>query len=135
MKRKLLTCLSVVVLATLGLIVCKKSLQNNPPDCPSRPVGPSSARIGYPSVFSTFTSDPDGDSIAYRFYWGDGDTTSWSRYLPGDSVFAMSHGWDSSGGFQVRAQATDRAGAISDWSEPTLVSVAGTREVKWRWED
>jgi len=113
----------------LCLVACRQT--NQPPLDPTRPSGPSSSMLDYPSVYSTSTTDPDGDSIAYRFTWGDGETTHWSTYFPEGSTLAMSHGWRNAGSYPVKAQATDRSGAISEWSEPTLVDVAGRREVLW----
>ncbi len=133
MKRTVLIVPGVILLVLLGFTTCHKSPANNSPDDPFCPIGPSSATIGYPSVYSTFTIDPDGDSIAYRFTWGDGDTTPWSTYTPCGATLAMSHGWNDLGSYHVEAQATDRSGAVSEWSKPATVAIAGTREVRWNW--
>ncbi|UCG42899.1 MAG: PQQ-binding-like beta-propeller repeat protein [candidate division WOR-3 bacterium] len=121
----------VVTLLALAATVCERGPSNLAPEEPARPSGPAKAAIGFPSVYSTFTVDPEDDSVAYRFDWGDGRVSPWSRYLPTGSTYALSHGWDTVGGYSVKAQATDRSGAISDWSVPATVSVSEDREPKW----
>jgi len=92
------------------------TVANNPPNTPSTPSGPSS---GYPNTsynFSSSTTDPDGDSIAIRFVWANGDTSTWSSFVPSGSTVTMSHSWASSGTYYITAQAKDKNGAISAWS-------------------
>lgn len=59
------------------------------------------------------------DTIAYRFYWGESDTSQWIL----DSIF--DHSWSSPGTYSVKAQARTISGAIlySEWSSEFLVSV------------
>jgi outer membrane protein assembly factor BamB len=121
----------IATLLALAATACKRSPANLAPEEPARPSGPTKAAIDFPSLYSTFTVDPEDDSVAYRFDWGDGRVSSWSRYLPPGSTYTLSHGWDTVGGYAVKAQATDRSGAISDWSEPASVSVSEGREPKW----
>uniref|UniRef100_A0A7C4TDE7 PKD domain-containing protein n=1 Tax=candidate division WOR-3 bacterium TaxID=2052148 RepID=A0A7C4TDE7_UNCW3 len=90
---------------------------NNPPNKPLKPQGPD---FGYEDSIYTFfssTTDPDGDSVALRFSWGDGDTSNWSFYVPGGTMVEMSHSWSLFGTYLIRAQAKDRKGAESEWSD------------------
>jgi len=58
---------------TLALIVlgCKG---NRPPDVPAAPDGVSQGALNVSYGFNVTGTDPDGDSIAAQFAWGDGDT-------------------------------------------------------------
>ena len=84
---------------------------------PSTPSGPTSAHNGDICLFQTLAEDPDGDSVAVRFDWGDGDTSGWSQSVrSGDSV-SMGHSWLGPGTYSIRAQATDVRGDSSGWSD------------------
>jgi hypothetical protein len=89
---------------------------NHSPATPSAPEGPSS---GYPQsgyAFSTTTTDPDGDTLKYRFDWGDGTFSDWG-------LASESHSWTSSGDFCVKSQAKDDQGASSNWSVCHNISI------------
>jgi len=77
--------------------------------------------------FSTTTTDPDTDSVAVRFAWGDGTTSDWSEWIASGETATLSHAWSSANTYQVKAQAKDRPGLTSDWSEPLPVNIIATR--------
>jgi hypothetical protein len=92
---------------------CKK---NKAPDMPSTPAGPTSGSINTEYTFTSSAEDPNEDSVAIRFVWGDGDTSIWSTFVPsGDSV-SMSHTWSNAGSYTIKAQAEDLNEAVSPWS-------------------
>jgi len=90
---------------------------NNSPGTPSEPSGPNTGDVGTSYSFSTSTTDPDGDSIAYQFDWGDGNISSWSSYVSSGSPVSMSHSWSSTGIYSVKAKVKDINGAESGWSD------------------
>lgn len=100
---------------------------NQVPNKPVRPIGPTSAPRESSLTFSTTATDPDNDSVAIRFAWGDGDTSEWSTYVPSGDTVAKSHIWSDAGVYQIRAQAKDKKGAISEWSEALEVTIIGNR--------
>jgi len=114
---RVLSCFLAMGVLILGLalgMTCKK--KNQPPGAPSIPSGPTSGRKGDTLRFSTVAEDPDGDSVAVRFDWGDSTMSDWSSLVPsGDSV-AMTRRWDSAGTFSIRAQARDTRDIASAWS-------------------
>jgi hypothetical protein len=98
-------------------------LPNNPPNKPSTPSGPS---IGFEEstyVFSSIVIDPDNDSVAIRFAWGDGDTSAWSNYFPGGDSIRASHSWSLRGIYYITAQAKDKWGAVSEWSDSAEIYI------------
>lgn len=97
----------------------------HPPNAPQTPSGPSSGRQYAPYGFSSSATDPDGDSVAIRFAWGDGDTSVWSASVPSGDTIATSHSWRSIGTYQLKAQAKEVYGAFSDWSDGHLLVVTG----------
>ena len=97
-----------LLLVTILFIGCKT--KNQKPVIISMPSGPDS---GYAYViynFTTLAADPDGDNIAYQFYWDDSDTSNWSDYIPSDSGFRMTKFWQAGGNYLVRVRAKDENG-------------------------
>jgi outer membrane protein assembly factor BamB len=104
---------------------------------PNRPTIPQGYSTGIPNVsynFSSLAFDPDGDSVAIRFSWGDGDTSNWSSFVAsGDSV-RMAHSWRDTGIYYVKAQAKDKEGATSGWSDSRQIHIRIQGELKWRYQ-
>ena len=90
--------------------------ENQPPNIPSVPTGPSSGAPGVSYSFTATTTDPDGDQISFKFDWGDGTESGWSSFVNSGSSASMSHSWSGQGTYQVRAKAKDVNGAESGWS-------------------
>jgi PKD repeat protein len=99
----------VAVLETLIL--------NNPPNTPLPPSGPTTGNTSTTYTFSTSGTDPDGDSLQYRFDWGDGTISNY-----GSST--QSYAWSSAGTYQIKAQAKDTQGAESNWSSPSTIDIS-----------
>jgi len=83
--------------------------KNSPPETPSI----SGVTSGYTDIVYPFTAsskDPDGDSIYYRFDWGDGNVSDWGSGRRG-------YQWDTPRRYCVRAQAKDDLDNLSNWSD------------------
>jgi YVTN family beta-propeller protein len=106
-------------LCLLALTGCRV-LAPFPPDIPS---GPGSGEPGTSYAYSTQTTDPQGDRIAYRFSWGDGQTSDWSDFMPSGTSVTLGHSWPAPGEYAVTAQAKDVCGFESDWSNPHRVTI------------
>ena len=91
---------------------------NQPPTTPTIS-GPTSGQTGQSLSFSVSSSDPEGDTIQYRFDWGDGNISAW-----GSS--SQSHSWSSAGSYCVKAQAKDSNGTTSAWSSCHTVSISSS---------
>lgn len=95
---------------------------NNPPNTPTV-TGPASGYVSLVQTFSATTTDPDGNNISIRFAWGDGDTSSWSNYVPSGGMVQDTHTYTATGTYSVRAQARDSYGATSGWSSPHSINI------------
>ena len=62
-------------------------------------------------------------SVAIRFSWGDGDTSTWSSFVKSGESVATSHAWHDTGTYAVEAEAKDTSAALSSWSEPHSITV------------
>jgi YVTN family beta-propeller protein len=98
---------------------------NNPPNTPSTPSGPDSGQAGVTYQFADSATDPDDDSVALRFSWGDGDTSEWSSFVSSGTLVTMQYAWASAGTFDVKAQAKDEHGSASAWSTEHQIVISG----------
>jgi len=104
------------------------SINNNPPNIPAEPTGPSMGHEDSTYTFFTSTTDPDGDSISYQFDWGDDSSSPWSPYVPsGDSV-QMNYSWSSEGRYEVRVKAKDKYEIEPGWSPKHSITIT---RMKW----
>jgi chitodextrinase len=95
-------------------IICTNT--NHPPIAPSTPTGNTTGYHGRSYTYSTSATDPDGDTLFYRFDWGDNTTSSWiGPYQSGESIQA-SYIWETPGFYQVKVKARDSYGKQSNWS-------------------
>jgi len=103
---------------TMGLVTT-----SDPPATPSVPTGPTHGVLNMEYTFLTSTSDPNGDQIYYLFNWGDGTTSTWlGPYNSGTTVTA-SYAWSELGSYDIKVQAKDVNGALSDWSQPLTITI------------
>ncbi len=115
--------IAAVVLFTIGIVLAPGCKKNHAPDTPAVPSGQSSGWVDSLYSFSSSVADPDGDSVATRFDWGDGDTSAWSPYVASGDTVKMSHAWSAVGGRSVCAQAKDGRGSVSPWSPAGTVHI------------
>lgn len=99
---------------SLGKIINITS--NTIPNTPSTPSGVGSGYINMYYNFSSFSVDPNDDSISYQFDWGNGDTSIWSIFLPSGMPISLRYAWPDSGIYLVRSRVKDSRGAISGWT-------------------
>jgi leucine-zipper-like transcriptional regulator 1 len=78
--------------------------------------------------FGAMAIDPDGDKLAIRFAWGDGDTSNWSPWVENEEAITMSHSWASYGTYGVKVQAKDTHENTSEWSISHLVKIPGPNQ-------
>ena len=98
---------------------------NDPPDSPALPSGPTSGRSMASYRYATSANDPDGDHVKYVFDWGD-KTTSWTGldYIDSGTKESVSHKWSRAGTYQVKAMALDDKGAASAWSGSLIINIS-----------
>ncbi|HTW91332.1 MAG TPA: PQQ-binding-like beta-propeller repeat protein [bacterium] len=114
---------SALILFSAVLLLMVASCKNRPPSAPAIPTGPPLCVRGTNYAFSTIATDPEGDSVAVRFNWGNSDTSDWSAWFAGGDVIALTHTWPDTGNCQVTAQARDQKLNTSGWSEALAIRV------------
>ena len=65
--------------------------------------------------------DPENDSIYIRISWGNGDTTNWFIYNSSEYEYK----YKEAGTYEVKTQAKDIYQAVSNWSEPLVITLVG----------
>ena len=64
-----------------------------------------------------------GDRLLLQFYWGDGDTSEWSKMVPESTTVTMSHAWLAAGEYSLVARAMDEKGLVYDWSNVHILTI------------
>ncbi len=95
----------------------------SPPSTPAAPTGPAVGNVGVNYSFTATTSDPDNDTVSYRFDWGDGNISGWVGPYASGTPGSTGHAWADGGTFSVRCQAKDVYGLPSNWSEPSSIHI------------
>ena len=90
---------------------------NGAPATPAIPSGASAALVNASIAFSTSATDPNGDSLEYRYDWGGGVFSNWGAAI-------QSHSWTAAGQYVVKAQARDSYLAESVWSTGKTVTIS-----------
>ena len=108
-------------------------LPNGPPWKPEPPEVPGYWQTDTSLRVFVSTRDREGDSVAFRISWGDGDTTSWTGFVPSGSGVEAEHAYSGPGDFDITVQARDTRQAPSAWSKPAPLRVLGRGSgLRWR---
>lgn len=100
-----------------------RTFGNHSPDKPSSPIGPFYGLPNTPYVFKTIVTDPDNDSVAVKFDWGDGRIPIWTKlYASGDSI-QDTITYPDSGIFSIKVMAKDIFQDTSEWSDAFQFSI------------
>ena len=105
-------------------------LQNDPPNKPSTPSGPTTVRVGSPATYSSSATDDDGDKIKLGWDWdGDNVVDDWTGYVDSGTTVSFTHTWNTQDTYTVKVIAEDLPGVQGPWSDPITVTVPRSRNV------
>ena len=107
----------------LGISPSKTFLYTRAPLKPNKPTGSAQGKPGQSYTFTTSTTDPDGDQVAYFFDWGDGTNSGWTARYASGATASASHTWNAQGTYQIKVKAKDAHGVESSWSDPLSVQM------------
>jgi len=78
--------------------------------------GPNQGDAGEEYYYTFVSTDPDGDDIAsYTIDWDDGNIEVIEGPFESGSEITISHTWEETGIYAIKAKAKDISGAESDW--------------------
>ena len=96
---------------------------NTAPDAPYIPNGYSKGWVGEQYTFKTQSLDESDHMLSIRFDWGDNLFSEWSEFLESGTTVSAHHAYLFPGIYNIRAQAQDIFGAISDWSPTHTITI------------
>ena len=96
---------------------------SQPPAKPTTPSGTASGKAGNEYIYSSSTTDPDGDKVYFMFDWGDGTKSPWVGPVNSGAVASATKSWTKKGTYAVKVIAKDIHGSMSVWSDPTNVTM------------
>jgi hypothetical protein len=97
---------------------------NNVPNTPNTPSGPSSGNTETSYIYTTSTTDPDGDNVKYGWDWnGNGIVDEWTGFFASGTTYSIPHSWPTAGTYNVRVMAEDSNGAQSGFSSAKTVVI------------
>ena len=98
--------------------------QNQPPEKPETPSGPTEGLVNQELTYTTQTQDPEGDPLYYKWQFGTYSTDWLGPYSSGEEASA-SHIFTSTGTYEIKVKARDSPyEAESDWSDPIEVVIS-----------
>jgi hypothetical protein len=101
---------------------------NNPPNIPERPTGRVSGKPGVTYLYSTKSTDPEGQQLCYQWDWGDGNVSDWLGPSISGQTTTVTHSWSQQGTYPVKVKCRDTFNDESDWSEPLSVTMPTTTQ-------
>jgi subtilisin family serine protease len=112
-----------------GRVNANKALNsvNSPPEKPNKPVGPSSGMPGEEYIFSSSTTDAEGEQIFFWFDWDDGTDTGWIGPCNSGETCEAHHSWQEKDNYHIRVKAKDINDYESKWSDPVPMSIPKNR--------
>jgi hypothetical protein len=93
------------------------------PETPAKPTGKITGEPGNAYLYSTETTDADGDQVYYLWDWGDGNFSEWLGPFPSGSKATAQKSWVGEGTYSVKVKAKDIRGGESNWSDPLDVTM------------
>jgi hypothetical protein len=98
-------------------------IPNEPPNSPSKPTGRTEGKPGMTYLYTTHSTDPEGQQLWYEWDWGDGNLSPWiGPFFSGENM-TVTHTWTQQGTFVVRVKCHDTFDEESNWSEPLSVTM------------
>jgi hypothetical protein len=98
------------------------------PDIPTIQTAKILGIVGETYTYSAMSSDPNDQSVRYRFDFNDENLSTWTPYVPSGMGSYLSFSWQQPAKYYVRAQAMNKYGLHSEWSNPMLVIIKDDSE-------
>lgn len=93
------------------------------PGIPPAPDGPSQGYVDEALTFTATTTDPNGDSVAFQFDWGDGSDLMWTDFVASGDTVSVQKTYEEDGIYAVKVKAKDVNGAQSEYSSELDVTI------------
>ena len=98
-------------------------VENHKPAIPNKPSGSEKGNAKESYMYSTTTTDPDGDNVFYMWDWGDETPLTWDGPFNSGQIATASHIWSTEGSYSIKVKAKDISGEESNWSDPLPITM------------
>lgn len=98
-------------------------IPNEPPNTPEKPSGRTQGKPGMTYLYTTRSTDPEGQQLWYEWDWGDGNVSAWIGPFSSGDTTTVTHTWTRQGTYLVRVKCHDTFNEESNWSEPLSVTM------------
>lgn len=123
-EKNFFVCAIIIIASSLFLSISSCG-GNSVPETPATPQGPTQGNINITYTFVSSAIDPDEDSVALRFDWGDGTQSAWSTLVASGTAVSAGYAYADTGIYEIRAQARDETGAESEPSSALTIQIGG----------
>jgi len=103
--------------------------QNQPPNNPAQPDGPTTGGSNIEYSYTTTTTDPESQQVYYLWSWGDIIGT-WLGPFDSGVPAQATHSWGMAGNYTVKVKAKDVEGAESGWSDSITVHIEDSPHIE-----
>ncbi len=104
--------------------------ENNPPEKPNTPLGPSVGYLNAQLTFSSSSTDNDGDDIQYGWDWNnDDDVDKWTNFVAQGTTIQIQHSWNTQGIHSFKVKARDEYGLESSFSDIKSIEITHSNEI------
>lgn len=98
--------------------------ENNAPEIPNQPNGPSEGSTNINYVFTTNTTDLDENNVKYGWDWdGDNAVDEWTDFYESGEYIYVSHIYSQPGTYNIKVKAQDTKGAKSSFSPSHTINI------------
>jgi len=80
-------------------------IENEWPNIPNKPTGPTTGEINVQYSFNTSAIDPDEDQVSYYWDWGDNSYSLHLGPFNSDETVSLSHSWEQPGSYSIKVKA------------------------------
>jgi hypothetical protein len=101
---------------------------NYAPETPDKPDGPREVKVGEEIVYTTISTDAEGEDIYYMWDWGDETPAVWEGPFSSGVTVTGTHTWTEEGYYFITVKAKDVNDRESDWSDHFLITVSTSRD-------
>jgi len=100
----------------------KISIYGMDPPNPATITGLHNGKLNIMHNFTAVSEDKNGDNVQYKFIWGDGTESSWSKFVPSGTPVTMAHSYSKKGEYKIKVEVRDND--YHDTYNPTMKSTS-----------
>jgi len=113
-----------------GWLVKISPFENERPNTPSTPTGPSTGKSKNEISYTSNSENPEGEDLYYMYDWGDDTINSWIGPFNSGETAIASHIWSETGTYSIKVKVKDIHNGESEWSDSLSISLSRSKSNK-----